>query len=298
MAGSGGVAGPRKSWCKWSADTERAFLVALRLTGQVSKAAAEIGRSKSSCQSRRRTHADFAQAWDEVLAAQQAEWIAASRARLGPGLDSEEDGAGGGRLTPWRDKAGGWDKRKRGLFLRNLARCKNVGQACRAAGMSASAAYYLRGQSSRFAAAWENALREELPSVLDAALERAVNGWIEPIVAGGKVVGERRRYSDSLLRALIAREAQAEKAARPREAPLPRSKKAREARAREAAEAAGGYFSEHFASEEETDAALIKQLDALARRKRSEAAERDAAEWARWRGTWDRWSVAALPPPP
>ena len=66
MAGAGG-AGPRKPWSKWSADTERAFLAALRLTGQVAKAAAEIGRSRSSCQSRRRTHPEFAKAWDAAL---------------------------------------------------------------------------------------------------------------------------------------------------------------------------------------------------------------------------------------
>lgn len=207
-------AGPRKPWGKWTADTERAFLLALRLTGQARKAAAEIGRSRNAAFSRRRTNAEFARAWDAVVAEQQAEWIAATQARLGEGLDSEADGGGGGRLTPWRDKAGGWDARKRGLFLRSLARTKTVAAACRAAGMSSSAAYYLRSQSSRFARAWEKALRDEAPpSVLEVAFERAVNGWVEPVFAGGKIVGERRRYSDGLLRDLLRLEAKAAEAA-------------------------------------------------------------------------------------
>lgn len=303
MVGSGADAGgaglPRKPWCKWSADTERAFLVALRLTGQVSKAAAEIGRSKSSCQSRRRTHPDFARAWDAALAAQQAEWIAATAKRLGPGLDSDADGAGGGRLTPWRDKAGGWDARKRGLFLRTLARSKRVYDAAEAAGMSVSAAYYLRGQSPRFAAAWEKALREEIPSVLDAALERAVNGWVEPVIAGGKVVGERRRYSDSLLRVLVQRETQAERAAAQGTAErMPRSKTALIERAQAAARAAGGYYSERYATEAETDAALIRKLDILAKRRWRDAADAQARDWARWRECWGAMGAAGVRPVP
>lgn len=291
-----------KPWSKWSADTERAFLLALKLTGQASKAAREIGRSKNTAYSRRKADPAFAAAWDEAVAAQQAEWIAASRARLGPGRDGDADGADG-RLTPWRDKAGGWDARKRGLFLRNLARGKNVAKACRAAGMSASAAYYLRGQCPRFAAAWEKALREDAPpSVLDAALERAINGWIEPIVAGGKVVGERRRYSDSLLRALLIREGETEKAARKAggaaEAKLPKSKRALEAHAREVAKAAGGYFSEAFASAEDTDAVLMKKLGAIEARRAREAGEAEEREWARWRACWGELGAAPRRLPP
>lgn len=297
MARAGG-AGPKKPWCKWSADTERAFLAALKLTGQVSKAAAEIGRSRSSCQSRRRTHAEFAKRWDETLAEQQADWIAATAKRLGPADDSEEDGAGGGRLTPWRDKAGGWDSRKRGLFLRTLKRTKRVDDACAAAGMSNSAAYYLRGQSPRFAAAWEKALRGDAPpSVLEAALERAVTGWTEPIVAGGKVIGERRRYSDSLLRALVQREADAEKSGAPAPEVKPgRSRKARVARARAAAEAAGGYFAEGFPAPEETDAVLMAKLAAIERRRADGAAEAQARDWARWRECWGALGWAARSP--
>ncbi|MCW3848542.1 hypothetical protein OF829_15005 [Sphingomonas sp. LB-2] len=298
---------PRKPWSKWTADTERAFLVALRLTGQVSKAAAAIGRSRSSAQSRRRTHPGFAAEWDRAIAEQQAEWIAAAEARLGPGLDAPEDGEAGGRLTPWRDRTGGWDAAKRGTFLRTLARTKSVSRAAEAAGMSASAAYYLRGQSPRFAAAWEERLRAGAGSVLDAAYARAVEGWEEPIVQGGQVVAVKRRYSDGLLRDLLRAEqgagkaradaaaeadplvaqARAEVAARkgerdPMGGPW---KNAAERHAYEVAKAAGGAFVQKATTEDLTDA-ILKNLDILGQRHRKRAATLHAAQWARWQRRW------------
>jgi hypothetical protein len=52
---------------KWTADTERAFLLALHATGQVAMAAAAIGRSTSACYSRRDRHPTFAAAWAQAL---------------------------------------------------------------------------------------------------------------------------------------------------------------------------------------------------------------------------------------
>ncbi len=280
--------GARKPWSKWNADTERAFLLALRLTGQVRKAADAIGRSRSAAQTRRRTNPEFAAAWDAVIAEQQAEWIAAAQARLGPGLDGAADREGGGRLTPWRDKKGGWDARKRGLFLRTLARTKSVSQACAAAGMSDSAAYYLRGQSPRFAAAWERALRDEtVPSVIEAAIERAVNGWDEVVYRGGVEVSRRRRYSDSLLRLLLQRALGERRAGTGRsgaagqgDAAAPRigarsSKNALIAHAQAAAAAAGGILA-FRGTREEAEKALLHKLDILAIRleREKEAQER------------------------
>jgi hypothetical protein len=281
--------GPRrrtpKPFARWSADTERAFLLALKLTGQATKAAKEIGRGLAAAYGRRKRDPDFARAWDEAVAAGQAEWAALSATRQG----ALDDAAGGGRLARGHDRIDGWDKRRRGIFLRVLARTKDVREACRAAGMSSTSAYALRGRSPPFARAWEKMLAADAPSVLDAALERAINGWVEPIVVGGKIVGERRRYSDSLLRALLLRDAAREKAAGKAgvaEARLPRSKKALEERAREVAKAAGGYFSYKYASEEETNAALMKKLDAIERKRMRDAAEAQEREWARWRACW------------
>lgn len=288
----------KKPFGRWSAETERSFLLALRYTGQVAKALAEIGRGKSAAYKRRLRDPEFADAWDEAVRAAQAEWAALAVERAGP----VDDGAGGGRWTPGHDRIDGWDKKRRGDFLRVLARTKSVREACRAARMSAASAYALRGRSSPFARAWEKMLALDTPSVLDAALERAINGWVEPIVAGGKVVGERRRYSDALLRTLLLRDAQVERLAARREAgavaaKLPRSKKGLEERAREAAKAAGGYFSIRNASEEETNAALMKKLDAVDRRMAREREEAEAEAAAKARRIGDSAGKRALPAP-
>ncbi len=276
---------PHKPWSKWTADTERAFLYALRLTGQASKAAAEIGRSKNSAFSRRRTDPAFARKWDEAVAAQQAEWVAAHQARLertrGAALD---DGAGGARLTPYRERPGGWDARKRGLFLRTLKRTKRVADACEAAGMSASAAYYLRSQSPRFAAAWEKALIAGAPpTVISAVLERAVEGWDDPIVYAGKIVAYRRRYSEGLLRDLLRVE-RAERAARAADGG------SGEVVARVPARAVGGVRrggpAPRYASREETDAVLMKKLDVIEARVHERERRAAAADWERWQRCW------------
>jgi hypothetical protein len=45
-----------------------------------------------------------------------------------------------------------------------------------------------------------------MPALERAAYARAVEGWLEPIVYKGEVVGHRRRYSDAMLRLLLLRE--------------------------------------------------------------------------------------------
>lgn len=269
-----------KPFSRWSADTELAFLLALKASGQATKAAKEIGRGLAAAYARRKRDPEFARAWDAAVAAGQAAWAALSAEQQG----ALDDGAGGGRLGRGHGRIDGWDKKRRGEFLRVLARTKQVREACRAAGMSSTAAYALRGRSPPFARAWEKMLAVDTPSVLDAALERAIHGWSEPIVAGGKVIGERRRYSDSLLRALLLREvalnkaegakaaAGAAKAAGAKET-LPRTRAGLIKRAEEASRAAGGYFDEGFAREEDTNAALMKALDAIERRRAREREE-------------------------
>jgi hypothetical protein len=50
--------------CRWNADTRQAFLLALRLTGQIRKAATEIGRSAQAAYAHRQRDPAFRQAWD------------------------------------------------------------------------------------------------------------------------------------------------------------------------------------------------------------------------------------------
>ncbi|MDJ0275560.1 hypothetical protein QLH51_01900 [Sphingomonas sp. 2R-10] len=56
-----------------------------------------------------------------------------------------------------------------------------------------------------FARAWDRALAKVAPTIEQAAFERAVLGWDEPVWHGGTIVGRRRRYSDSFVRPLLSR---------------------------------------------------------------------------------------------
>lgn len=304
--------GARKPFTKWTADTERAFLMALRLCGQPKKAAAEIGRSANAAYTRRRLNAEFRAKWDAAIAEQQREWIEAHQERLAARRGEALDDAGGGRLAPGQERDGGWDKSKRGLFLRTLRRTKRVDRACEAAGVAPRAAHALRGRSPRFAAAWEKALRDGAPpSVIEAALARAVEGWDEPIVHGGQIVGQRRRYSDTLLRMLLARELAAESggaakaaaaAAPAAEAAAVRPAKRRAGKrelqrlANEAAKAAGGAFI-LVAKREDTDAALLKKIEMIDKARAMEREELDEARWKRWRLGWAA-AMSGRPVPP
>lgn len=55
---------PTQPMCRWNADTRQAFLLALRLTGQIRKAATEIGRSAQAAYAHRQRDPAFRQAWD------------------------------------------------------------------------------------------------------------------------------------------------------------------------------------------------------------------------------------------
>lgn len=97
----------------------------------------------------------------------------------------------------------GWTEARRTRFMQTLAMTGCVRDACRVAGMSNVSAYRLRRKSPEFAAAWDRALDHASLSLKAAAWARAVIGVEEPIVHGGKIVGMRRKFSDTLLRMLL-----------------------------------------------------------------------------------------------
>ncbi|MES2753874.1 MAG: hypothetical protein V4659_04340, partial [Pseudomonadota bacterium] len=136
--------------------------------------------------------------------------------------------------------------------------------ACTAVGVSDTAIYRLRGGDADFALAWDRALATAQPLLEQVVWERAVEGWDEPFFAGGKQVGTRRKFSESLLRQLVLK--------RDKAVTLADDPAALIARAEEAARAAGGDFYLP-ATREETNAALLKALDAIARRQAAVAAE-------------------------
>jgi hypothetical protein len=178
-----------------------------------------------------------------------------------------------GLIDDLRVRHDGWTAARQRAFLRALSETGCVRDACARARISNTSAYRMRQRSEAFARAWDRAIDKVMPTIEQAAYERAVLGWEEPIIQGGKVVGARRRYSDSLLRLLLQRGAAA-----PAEQPgRPRDQAALIAEAHRAARAAGGIF-ETAATEEETNRALERKLDAVARRlAQEEADERQAA---------------------
>ena len=253
---------------RWTQDTRTAFLLALRLTGTVMRAAAAIGRQPAVCYKVRERDAAFRAAWDAIVAEQRAGRRVARRIgpdAVGPaGADIARDAAG------HRLRRDGLTVVKRRAFLRALSETGTVEAACRAAGVSDTAAYNLRSADAEFAAAWDRALRASGPVLDQVVWERAVEGWEEPVFAGGKQVGTRRRFSETLLRHMVIR--------RDKGVALANDPKALVARAREAAKAAGGVFAT-YASEAETNAAILKQIDRI----EAEHPLSAAADWIRRR---------------
>lgn len=242
----------KQPYMRWTEDTETAFLLALRQTGTVRAAAGAIGRCVGSAYKRRQRRAAFRARWDAMVAEWQAEWIARR------GEAAEASGP--------RERWDGWSAVRKRAFLRALAETGAIAEAAARVGISRSAVSRLKARSPEFAAACEAALARSLPCLEQVAWERAVEGWDEPIVHGGKVTGTRRRYSETLLRALLVREQGARQAER--------------------VVAAKARAVPDYAAPDETDAALMKALDAVARRRRREAVVAAEAWEAYERAVW------------
>ncbi|WP_245638426.1 hypothetical protein [Croceicoccus bisphenolivorans] len=93
-------------------------------------------------------------------------------------------------ITPVRQRA----------FIAALAATGSVTQAAREIGASLEALYRLRGRGGAqgFAAAWDKAVDLGMARLEDAALIRAIEGELRPVVSGGKVVAHYRRHNDAL----------------------------------------------------------------------------------------------------
>lgn len=250
----------------WTADTEIAFLLALRLTGGIEAACREIGRSAHGARERRKKYPAFAAKWQAILDEKHWEAIAtekAKRAAIDP-ADLEPDTG----EMPNRIRYDGWTPLRQRAFLRALTETGKVEKACMLAGISKTSALRMRNRYPSFAAAWDRALAKSEPTLEQVAVDRAVNGVSEPVWHGGKVVGHKRRYSDALLRDALRRE----------DARLGTHKDKSDliADARASALRAGGWFYEPATSEETNRAILwkIAKKKAFERRQAAAAAER------------------------
>lgn len=107
---------------------------------------------------------------------------------------------------PPRYRQDGLTPKRQETFLKALAENGSVVDACAAAGISSTSAYRARDRIEGFARRWDAALAKVRPKLEEAAYKRAVEGWEEPIYQNGKLVGMKKRFSDSLLKMLVQRE--------------------------------------------------------------------------------------------
>jgi len=92
---------------------------------------------------------------------------------------------------------------EKALFIDKLAHGYSVTGAARAIKKSRQRVYQWRDEDPEFREAWKAALPEGIDTLQDEARRRAVDGVAEPIIIDGQVVGQRIKYSDTLLMFLL-----------------------------------------------------------------------------------------------
>lgn len=119
---------------------------------------------------------------------------------IGKALHSGRD-----RRSGRAQRVDGWTPPRIRTFLEELARTGAVAKAARAVGMSRQSAYALRSSAKgqAFDDAWRRALLMAGPSIPDELMDRAMNGYVEPIYRNGKVWGERHRFDNPLAMRLL-----------------------------------------------------------------------------------------------
>ncbi len=107
--------------------------------------------------------------------------------------------------VPLRARHDGWTRERQIEFLRALADCGCVEEACQRVGKSATSAYALRNRplAGSFRCAWNAALDVGTRRLADAAFSRALHGVETPIFFQGQQVGTRRRYDERLTQFLL-----------------------------------------------------------------------------------------------
>ena len=250
-----GSTGHRWTNKRWTADTEIAFLLALKLYGTVTAACKEIGRSHHGADMRRKADPAFAAKWQAILDEKHWETIAAEKAKLAA-IDPAALEPDTGEM-PNRARVDGLSPLRQRAFLRALTATGEIEKACKLARISNTAVRKARAAYPSFAAACDRAIAKAEPTLEQIAVDRAINGVAEPVYHAGQVVGHKRRYSDALMRDALKRE----------DARFGTHKTKRDLaeEAKAAAKLAGGFFSLP-ADDEAVNASLLKKLDGMRRR--------------------------------
>ena len=103
--------------------------------------------------------------------------------------------------VPRKYRHDGWTPARQRAFIEALADTGCVTRAARMVNMAQANCYTLRRApgAEGFRRAWDAALDLGLKRLKDVAFERAIEGELVPVFAGGKLMGFRRKRNDALL---------------------------------------------------------------------------------------------------
>ena len=175
----------------------RAFLDALRRTGNVSLAARQAGLNRSTLRGRRRRSAAFAAGWEAALLASNAALRLGGGARPAQAAGLRTKGGEivvgrtrGGRLQLRRSPPGRMTEAGELFFFRALAASANVRLSAAATGFTHSAFYQKKKKRPAFASEMKISLTIGYDRLEGAAIERtlqALNGpdeaWLADLIA-------------------------------------------------------------------------------------------------------------------
>lgn len=165
-------------------------------------------------------------------------------------MEDSEDNIGAQRNRPVQAKKrreNGWTKAKRTAFLSELAASCNIRRASQAAGMTPSGVYKLRQREEEFAAAWQAALEIGYERLETALVRRALEtvGEIDIDLTDARAELVEKMTVEQAIR-ILRQHRESIRQGRPRD----RRPSAR-----------------HVATQEETDAALIKRIRMVERQR-------------------------------
>jgi len=106
-----------------------------------------------------------------------------------------------------RPRSDGWTPATQQWFIAALAVGGSVRDACRHVGRSRDSAYRLRqrADAAAFAAAWDEATSRTEDELVDAAVERCVDGRQVKVFYRGVAVGDQIEYDNRLLMFMLRR---------------------------------------------------------------------------------------------
>jgi len=83
-------------------------------------------------------------------------------------------------------------------FLEAYEQCQCVKTSAKAINRGQTTVYRWRKNDPEFAKKWEDTWNTTIQVLEKSAMDRAVNGWLQPVFQGGKEVGAVRKFSDAL----------------------------------------------------------------------------------------------------